>query len=101
MMVQIVELDIDRVRISNIERKEAISLANRVLDKPYIDPDGDISLLARMFLREIDWAEHYRQHLARSIDAIDDAILAWSRVARNAEGEVALANLKKAGDLSR
>jgi hypothetical protein len=36
------------------EKQEAIALANRVLDKPYIDPDGDICLLARQFLRAIE-----------------------------------------------
>lgn len=30
---------------------DALKLANRVLDKPYIDPDGDICVLARQFLR--------------------------------------------------
>lgn len=38
------------------ERAQAIALAHRVLDKPYIDPDGDICLLARQFLREIERA---------------------------------------------
>ena len=32
------------------ERDDAIKLANRVLDKPSIDPDGDICVLARQFL---------------------------------------------------
>lgn len=36
------------------ERDEAIHLANAVLDNPYIDPDGDICMLARQFLREIE-----------------------------------------------
>ena len=38
----------------NEERKDAILLARRILDKPYIDPDGDICLLARQFLRAIE-----------------------------------------------
>ena len=33
------------------EAEQAFILANRVLDKPYIDPDGDICLLARQYLR--------------------------------------------------
>jgi hypothetical protein len=36
------------------EFADAIDLANRVLDKPWIDPDGDICLLARQFLRLVD-----------------------------------------------
>lgn len=34
-----------------IEREKAIQLANKVLDTPYIDPDGDLCVLARHFLR--------------------------------------------------
>lgn len=36
------------------EYDDAIKLANTVLDKPFIDPDGDICLLARQFLRLVD-----------------------------------------------
>jgi hypothetical protein len=36
------------------ERDEAIKLAHAVLDKPYIDPDGDICMLARQFLRAVE-----------------------------------------------
>lgn len=36
------------------EKDDAVKLANRVLDKPYIDPDGDICLLSRQFLRAIE-----------------------------------------------
>ena len=38
------------------EKEQAIALANRVLDKPYVDPDGDICLLARQFLRALERA---------------------------------------------
>ena len=33
------------------ELDAAVKLSERVLDKPYIDPDGDIYLLARQLLR--------------------------------------------------
>jgi hypothetical protein len=36
------------------ELEQAVILADKVLDKPYIDPDGDICLLARQFLRLIE-----------------------------------------------
>jgi len=39
------------------ERETAILLAHRVLDKPHIDPDGDICMLARQFLRAIEETE--------------------------------------------
>lgn len=45
------------------EREEAIALANRVLDKPYIDPDSDICLLARQFLRALEAQESLTKRL--------------------------------------
>jgi len=36
------------------ERDEAIALANKLLDEPYADPDDDLRLLSRQFLREIE-----------------------------------------------
>ncbi len=36
------------------EFDDAVRLANIVLDKPYIDPDGDICMLARQFLRAVE-----------------------------------------------
>ena len=34
-----------------MEREDAIKLANRVLERPYADPDDDLAVLARQFLR--------------------------------------------------
>lgn len=39
------------------EREEATRFANAVLDSPGEDPDSDISVLARQFLRAIDRIE--------------------------------------------
>ena len=36
------------------EKQQAFDLANAALDKPHIDPDGDIAMLARQFLRTRD-----------------------------------------------
>jgi hypothetical protein len=36
------------------ESDDAVLLANRVLDRPYIDPDGDICMLARQLLRRVE-----------------------------------------------
>lgn len=33
------------------EREEAIALAKRILDRPHADPDDDLAILARQFLR--------------------------------------------------
>lgn len=40
----------EELKMHNTEYEQAIRLANKVLDKPYIDPDGDICMLARQFL---------------------------------------------------
>ena len=50
------------------EQKDAIKLANRILERPYADPDDDLAVLARQLLRsreiidkqekalqEVDW----------------------------------------------
>lgn len=36
------------------ERDAAFILANSILDKRDVDPDGDLSLLARQFLRSLE-----------------------------------------------
>ena len=41
---------VDRV----VERRFAITLANKVLENTALDPDGDLSVLARQFLRETE-----------------------------------------------
>lgn len=49
----------------NTEFEQAVALANRVLDKPYIDPDGDICLLARQFLCLAEGRKIYSQQYVR------------------------------------
>ena len=39
------------------ERREAIALANRVLERPNADPDDDMAILARQFLRSEERCE--------------------------------------------
>ena len=39
------------------EYKEAVALANRILNETYADPDSDLSLLSRQFLRSIERLE--------------------------------------------
>lgn len=51
------------------ERDEAIALANRVLDRVNADPDDDLALLSRRFLREIERAEAAEKD-ARRLDWI-------------------------------
>lgn len=42
------------------EREQALILANAVLDDPYYDPDGDMSVLARQLLRRTEELEAYK-----------------------------------------
>jgi hypothetical protein len=49
------------------EKEEAVRLANAVLEKPYIDPDGDISVLARQFLRAREEIDAMRAALQRMV----------------------------------
>ena len=36
------------------EKEQAIILANKVLDRPYGDPDDDLAVLARQLLRALE-----------------------------------------------
>lgn len=52
---------------------QAIDLANRVLDRPSADPDDDMAVLARQFLRAVELGERYlgvcmRAHTAQEIE---------------------------------
>ena len=41
------------------EKKHAIELANRVLDRPWGDPDDDLAVLARQLLRALERLGEY------------------------------------------
>jgi hypothetical protein len=43
------------------EKEELISLANKVLDRPGGDPDDDVAVLARQFLRALERLSEYKQ----------------------------------------
>lgn len=42
------------------EYEKAIKLANQLLDEPYADPDDDLRLLARQFLRATEEEIKYK-----------------------------------------
>jgi hypothetical protein len=42
------------------EKDEAILLANKVLDRPSGDPDDDLAVLARQFLRALERLGEYQ-----------------------------------------
>ncbi len=56
------------------KRDEAIELANRMLDRPYADPDEDRAILARQLLRTIEAID--RAHQAGWNEAIEAAAVA-------------------------
>lgn len=48
------------------ELEDAIKLANHVLDTPNRDPDNDLSMMARQFLRSLE-----------KISYLESSVLAW------------------------
>ena len=39
------------------EYEETVQMANRILERPYADPDDDLAMLSRQFLRAVERAE--------------------------------------------
>lgn len=58
------------------EREEAIRLANKILDRPYDDPDDDLAILSRQLLRSQEVIEKLKADLAASYDPMGDLIQA-------------------------
>lgn len=50
------------------EFSDAIELANRLLDEPYVDPDDDLRMLARQLLRRQEAVEKLENRLAELSD---------------------------------
>lgn len=50
------------------EEEEAIALANRTLDRPNADPDDDLALMARQFMRAVEARDIYRAAIRRHRD---------------------------------
>jgi hypothetical protein len=56
-----------------VERDFAIKLANKVLENTALDPDGDLSVLARQFLRETErfaCVRHENEEMRSALQAI-------------------------------
>lgn len=56
------------------ERAFAVALANRVLDRPYGDPDDDLAVLSRQLLRrheEIDALRTDNERLTNALQVIE------------------------------
>jgi hypothetical protein len=54
----------------NTESEEAKILADRVLDRPYADPDDDLAILARQYLRAADTIERITDEVTRLRQAL-------------------------------
>ncbi len=50
--------DLGRESLPSKERDEAVAIANRLLDEPMADPDDDLRVLARQFMRALERAPH-------------------------------------------
>lgn len=59
-----------------MERDDAIKLANRVLDNPDLDPDGDLSVLARQFIRHVETVRSIVQAAGGHIFVSDTDVMA-------------------------
>lgn len=57
------------------EYENALVLARRILDRPNEDPDGDLAMLARQFLRAVE-----RAAAVRIIEPLPDGRVLWCRV---------------------
>jgi hypothetical protein len=69
--------------ISHEERDRAIEVASSILDQVGLDPDDDIAVICRQFLRAIDCLILARRHLHKGRALWNgpchqtDAVLAW------------------------
>jgi hypothetical protein len=52
----------------SVEKEKAIELANRVLDRAGADPDDDLAVLARQFLRALERCGEYKPRLGPEFD---------------------------------
>lgn len=69
------------------EIEDAIRLANKIMDQPYIDPDGDLCLLARQFLRAHESAANMRIiSLQGAVKVLEDVIGGLSVVRTDYDG---------------
>ena len=46
------------------EHEETIALANKILERPNADPDDDLAMLSRQFLRALEEIERYKAWVA-------------------------------------
>jgi hypothetical protein len=56
------------------ELDEAIILANKVLARTSADPDDDLAMLARQFLRSRERIQHLQSLMAQAADALEDLV---------------------------
>lgn len=52
------------------EKQYALGLANRLLDLPYADPDGDLCVLSRQLIRRTEEADKLREALKNSAETM-------------------------------
>ena len=56
------------------ERLDAIRLAKKLLDEPNADPDDDLRMLSRQFLRSVETIDKLKRDLEASYDPTVDLI---------------------------
>lgn len=55
----------------NSEQELAIKMANRALDIPFIDPDGDLCTISRQFLRAVERESNLKSIIAEQAKEIE------------------------------
>ena len=64
------------------ELTDPVALANRILDRPYEDPDSDIAILARQFLRAREIIDRYRQDVEMLVQHRDEFMVRNEHLAK-------------------
>ena len=62
------------------EFDEMVSLANRLLEQPYADPDSDELMLSRQFLRALERIERLKGRVAELVSACEYAAGSFAQV---------------------
>ena len=76
------------------EFEETVCLANKLLERPNADPDDDLAMLSRQFLRQVETVERLKADLVAQYDPHGDLVAA-NRDAILAKHEEAVRRLRR------
>ena len=61
------------------EFEDTVVLANKILDRISADPDDDLAMLARQFLRSREMENRLKTLLTRAADALESPAWEWHK----------------------